>query len=89
TRFYSAGAWHEAGVYLRRDLAPGQTVAGPAIIIEPNQTIVIEPGWGATLTGHDHLVLKRREARPAAQAIGTSADPVLLEIFNNLFMSIA
>jgi 5-oxoprolinase (ATP-hydrolysing) len=89
TRFYSAGAWHAAGVHLRADLTPGHVIAGPAIVIEPNQTIVIEPGWSAKLTALDHLVLERREARPAARAVGTSADPVLLEIFNNLFMSIA
>ncbi len=89
SRFYSNGAWHDAEIYRRQSIAPGHVISGPAIIIEPNQTIVIEPGWAARLTGHDHLVLQRVVARPNAGAVGTSADPVMLEIFNNLFMSIA
>ena len=73
-----------------RQLTPGASVEGPALIIEPHQTIVIEDGWRADLTAKDHLVLdaRRRRCRSAA-AIGTEADPVMLEIFNNLFMSIA
>jgi len=89
TRFYSQDGWHDAPVVLRADVTPGRTVAGPAIVIEPNQTIVVEPGWRATCTARNHLVLRRVVARPNAVAIGTSADPVMLEIFNNLFMSIA
>ena len=89
TRFFSGGAWHDAGVYLRAQLQPGNLMTGPAIIIEANQTIVIEAGWQAHLTGKDHLVLRRIEALPSRHAIGTAADPVMLEIFNNLFMSIA
>ena len=89
TRFFSQGEWREAGVFLRSDLEPGAKFAGPAILIEPNQTIVVEPGWEAHLTGKNHIILKRREALQRARAIGTEADPVLLEIFNNLFMSIA
>ena len=50
---------------------------------------MIEPGWRATLTPRDHLVLERVEAARRAHAIGTTADPVLLEVFNNLFMAIA
>ncbi|MFL9826843.1 hydantoinase B/oxoprolinase family protein [Rhodoplanes sp. SY1] len=88
-RFFSGGAWHDAGIFLRAQLRPGHVVTGPAIVIEPNQTIVIEPGWQARLTAHDHLVLRRVVARPQTEAIGTKADPVMLEIFNNLFMSIA
>src|SRR4029077_1359204 len=57
TRFYSTGQWHDAAVYTREQLAPGHLVAGPAIIIEPHQTIVIEDGWRAELTAKDHLVL--------------------------------
>ncbi|MFD2181371.1 hydantoinase B/oxoprolinase family protein [Rhodoplanes azumiensis] len=88
-RFFSGGVWHDAGIFLRTQLLPGDAVTGPAIVIEPNQTIVIEPGWQARLTGHDHLVLRRVVARPQREAVGTRADPVMLEIFNNLFMSIA
>ncbi|HVL70892.1 MAG TPA: hydantoinase B/oxoprolinase family protein, partial [Beijerinckiaceae bacterium] len=89
TRFFSDGAWRDAQVYLRADIAPGHRIPGPAIVVEPNQTIVVEEGWAATLTGKDHLVLERVKPLPARTAIGTAADPVMLEIFNNLFMSIA
>ncbi|BCM91954.1 acetophenone carboxylase gamma subunit [Abditibacteriota bacterium] len=89
TRFYSQEETHDAAVVLRSAMEPGQTVTGPAIIIEPNQTIVIEDGWQAKLTAQDNLVLTRIKALPERTAIGTRADPVMLEIFNNLFMSIA
>ena len=89
TRFFSQGQWHEAQVILRDQLAAGMSLPGPALLIEPHQTIVIEPGWRAEITQHDHVVLTRFAALPARHAIGTDADPVLLEIFNNLFMSIA
>jgi 5-oxoprolinase (ATP-hydrolysing) len=89
TRFYSGGAWRDAGVYTRDQLAPGHKVAGPAIIIEPHQTIVVEDGWEAELTAKNHLVLARMVPLARGHAIGTKADPVMLEVFNNLFMSIA
>ena len=89
TRFYSQGAFHDASVFVRETMQRGQTVTGPAIIIEKNQTIIIEDGWQARLTEHDHVVLTRIKALPKRVAIGTEADPVMLEIFNNLFMSIA
>src|SRR5215510_14545561 len=89
TRFFSDGRWHRANVFTRDQLKPGHTVPGPAIIIEPHQTIVIEPGWQAALTAHDHLVLRRVKTLKRKRAIGTHADPVMLEVFNNLFMSIA
>jgi 5-oxoprolinase (ATP-hydrolysing) len=89
TRLFSKGQWHDAAIVRREALAPGQQVAGPAIIIEPNQTVVVEEGWSAKLTARDHLVLVRAKALVQNAAIGTKADPVMLEIFNNLFMSIA
>jgi 5-oxoprolinase (ATP-hydrolysing) len=89
TRFYSSGAWHDAAVFTRDQLKPGHAVAGPAILIEPHQTIVVEDGWRATLTVKNHLVLERATALKRQSAIGTEADPVMLEVFNNLFMSIA
>ncbi|WP_460449132.1 hydantoinase B/oxoprolinase family protein [Alsobacter sp. SYSU BS001988] len=89
TRIYSAGALREAAVFAREQLAPGHVVRGPALVIEPHQTVVIEDGWQAALTAKDHLVLTRAVALPKRTAVGTSADPVMLEIFNNLFMSIA
>jgi 5-oxoprolinase (ATP-hydrolysing) len=89
TRFYSNGKWQRALVYTRDTLVPGQKVKGPAIIIEPHQTVVVEHGWQAELTAKNHLVLRRVQKLTRARAIGTHADPVMLEVFNNLFMSIA
>jgi 5-oxoprolinase (ATP-hydrolysing) len=89
TRFYSRGQWHEATVYTRTQLSPGHAVAGPAIVIEPHQTIVVEDGWRASITAKNHLVLERAVDLKRQSAIGTDADPVMLEVFNNLFMSIA
>src|SRR5579864_1345534 len=89
TRFFSGGKWQRAPVYTRDLLAPGHKVKGPAIIIEPHQTIVVEHGWQAELTAKNHLVLRRVQKLVRARAIGTKADPVMLEVFNNLFMSIA
>ena len=89
TRFYSRGQWHDATVYTRTQLSPGHAVAGPAIVIEPHQTIVVEDGWRASITAKNHLVLERAVGLKRQSAIGTDADPVMLEVFNNLFMSIA
>jgi 5-oxoprolinase (ATP-hydrolysing) len=89
TRFYSGGTWWDAAVYTRAQLAAGHKVHGPAIIIEPHQTIVIEDGWRAEITAKNHLVLERVVPLERQSAIGTQADPVMLEVFNNLFMSIA
>jgi 5-oxoprolinase (ATP-hydrolysing) len=88
-RLFSNGRWHEAPVYRRENLMPHRAVTGPAVIVEPTSTIVIEPGWQGTLRDSGDLVLTR--ARPVQRtfAAGTRADPVLLEIFNKLFMSIA
>ena len=89
-RLYCGGGWHKAGIFRREALAPGHRITGPALIIEANQTIVVEPGWSARITGRDHVLLKRHQARARAIAAGTkAADPILLEVFNNLFMNIA
>jgi 5-oxoprolinase (ATP-hydrolysing) len=88
-RIYTQGAFRDAAVYERDDLRPGDAIAGPAVIRERNATTVIEPGWRAELTPRDHLVLTRSEKAQRAHALGTTADPVLLEVFNNLFMAIA
>jgi 5-oxoprolinase (ATP-hydrolysing) len=89
TRFFSGGKWHKALVYTRDTLSPGHKIKGPAIIIEPHQTVVVEHGWQAELTAKNHLVLRRVQKLARGRAIGTHADPVMLEVFNNLFMSIA
>ncbi len=87
---YSAGAWYRAPVFPRDHLTPGQSIVGPALVIEANQTIVVEAGWGASINSKDHVVLQRVEKLQRQDAIGTlNADPIMLEVFNNLFMSIA
>ena len=88
-RVYTEGTFHDARVYDRDALRPGDAIDGPAIVRERNATTVVEPGWRATLTARDHMVLERVQAVRRAHAIGTTADPVLLEVFNNLFMAIA
>ena len=93
-RMYTVGtsgapAWHDAALVVREDLRPGDVIPGPAIIAEKNATTVVEPGWQAQLTDLDHLLLNRCAARAVHCAVGTTADPVLLELFNNLFMNIA
>ncbi|HVT55107.1 MAG TPA: hydantoinase B/oxoprolinase family protein, partial [Xanthobacteraceae bacterium] len=89
TKFFSRGEWQSANVYLREGLLPGHRIPGPALIIEPNQTVVIEDGWQAEVTAKNHLLLSRVKELARTKAVGTEADPVMLEIFNNLFMSIA
>ncbi|HSS29265.1 MAG TPA: hydantoinase B/oxoprolinase family protein, partial [Usitatibacter sp.] len=85
----SGGTRFRTPVYAREKLAPGITIAGPAIIAERNATTVVEPEWHARVTELDHLVLERITERRSRYALGTRADPVMLEVFNNLFMSIA
>jgi 5-oxoprolinase (ATP-hydrolysing) len=89
TQIFSKGAWRKANVVLRESLAVGAALDGPALVIDPNQTIVVEHGWRASVTPKNHVVLRRVEPLPRREAIGSKADPVMLEIFNNLFMSIA
>ena len=83
---------HGAGrapIHERAALAPGHRVAGPAIVVEPTATTVVEEGWEARMTTRGDLVLERVVPRPRRAAVGTDVDPVMLEIFNNLFMAIA
>ncbi|ADV12259.1 hydantoinase B/oxoprolinase family protein [Mesorhizobium ciceri] len=86
---FTEGEWRTSPIFRREALKPGNRVAGPALIIEPNQTIVIEPGWLAEITARNHVLLRRVEKKRRQAALGTEADPVMLEVFNNLFMSIA
>jgi 5-oxoprolinase (ATP-hydrolysing) len=87
-RVYSGGSWRNAPLRHRERMRPGDAVTGPAIIAEANATTVVDDGWRATLTASGHLLAERVVAAAGPDA-GTEADPVLLEIFNNLFMSIA
>ncbi len=89
TRIYANGEWHDTPLYDRSVLKPGFTISGPALIIEAHNTTVIEPGWQVEISNLDHMVMTRAVAAKREFAIGTDADPVMLEVFNNLFMSIA
>ncbi|TCP59926.1 5-oxoprolinase (ATP-hydrolysing) [Rhodovulum bhavnagarense] len=86
---FSGGQWQDAAVVRREHLTPGRAITGPALVIEPNQTVVVEPGWRAEVTAHDHILMTRVQVAARDHALGTEADPVLLEVFNNLFMNIA
>ena len=93
-RMFTAGSdgvsrWWDAGIFVREDLRIGDQIVGPAIIAEKNATTIVEPGWQAQVTRLDHLLLNRKEPRQTKHAAGTTVDPVLLEVFNNLFMNIA
>ncbi|SLN19781.1 Acetophenone carboxylase gamma subunit [Roseovarius litorisediminis] len=83
------GAWRDVPLYERSRLDPSAQVAGPAVISEPTGTNVIEPGWAAHVDAMGNLILERTQAKERDLAAGTQADPVLLEVFNNLFMSVA
>ncbi|MBA2490775.1 MAG: hydantoinase B/oxoprolinase family protein, partial [Gammaproteobacteria bacterium] len=86
---FSGGRWWKASLFIRDAMHPGHTIDGPAIIAETNATTVVEPGWRARVTDLEHLVLERVQPRHTHKGIGTTVDPVMLEVFNNLFMNIA
>ena len=83
------GVEHETPVFRRDALAAGDAVDGPAILLESTATTVVEPGWRAGLAASGDLVLERVVALARESAVGTDCDPVMLEVFNNRFMSIA
>ena len=85
----SGGASYRTPVYARDDLDPGESLDGPVILAEPAGTVVVEPGWRAERTAQGALLLRRVQPRPERAQVGTAVDPVQLEIFGNLFMSVA
>nr|VFJ47730.1 MAG: 5-oxoprolinase (ATP-hydrolysing) [Candidatus Kentron sp. FW] len=86
---YTGGTTFKAPIYERQTLTAGMLVPGPALLVEPNATTVIEPEWQAKVTPQGDLLLTRSKPAARRAAVGTNADPVMLEVFNNLFMSIA
>ncbi len=87
---FSGGEAHATPVFERTSLRPGDRIEGPALIREANATTVIEPGWAADVTRLDHLLLVRTAPRAGRETMASGLpDPVLLELFNNLFMSVA
>ncbi len=87
-RMYTGGAWRDVPLRRRERMASGEAVTGPAVITEANATTVVDDGWRASVTEGGHLLVERVRARTEAE-VGTEADPVMLEVFNNLFVSIA
>lgn len=85
---HTGGAWRDVPLHRREELPPGETVTGPAIITEASATTVVDDGWQAAMTDDGHLIMERVAVTESSD-LGTEADPVLLEVFNNLFMSIA
>ncbi len=84
-----SGAWRQVPLVERESLGLGQSIDGPAILTEHTGTNVIEPGWRATCAKGGNLILERVVRAERSEAIGTKVDPIMLEVFNNLFMSIA
>jgi len=88
-RVWFGKGWRDAPIYNRDALRRGARIQGPAIVAEANATTVLEPGWRATVDPADCLILTRARRAARTEAVGTRADPVLLEVFNNLFMHVA
>jgi 5-oxoprolinase (ATP-hydrolysing) len=99
-KMYARESWYDTPVYQRQELQPGDKIDSPAIIIEPTGTNVLEPGWCAEVTHHNHLILRKNQLGATLVVAQiqeleipkinlSQPDPVILEIFNNLFRSIA
>ncbi|EAR22509.1 hydantoinase B/oxoprolinase family protein [Nitrococcus mobilis] len=86
---WQAGRYRQSPLFDREQLRPGDVLTGAAIIRDPVSTIVVEPGWQARVTRKNHLILERIIPLPNHTGIATAVDPVMLEVFNNLFMSVA
>ncbi|MFG2212746.1 hydantoinase B/oxoprolinase family protein [Streptomyces sp. NPDC048638] len=88
-RMYAQGRRRDTRLHRRTDLRPGDRITGPALIAEEDATTVLDPGWRAEVGERGHLLLSRVTERGGRSAVGTGADPVMLEVFNSLFMAIA
>jgi 5-oxoprolinase (ATP-hydrolysing) len=88
-RLWLRSAPVEVPLFARETLEPGQRIDGPALIVEPNATTVVEPGWRVEITNRNHMLLRHCAPRGRSADLGTTSDPVMLEVFNNLFMAIA
>jgi 5-oxoprolinase (ATP-hydrolysing) len=88
-KMWCVDQWRDVPVYARAHLPAGKRVTGPALIVEPNATTIVEPGWRAAVHETGTLLLTRLGRRVRRESLGREADPVMLEVFNNLFMHVA
>ena len=88
-RMWVEGGFADVPTYDRTRIGKGLRIDGPAIVNEPTATTVVETGWQAECIAGGALVLRRVVALDRTEAVGTAVDPIMLEVFNNLFMSIA
>jgi 5-oxoprolinase (ATP-hydrolysing) len=88
-RVWCGEGWHDTPVYQRSALRAGATVRGPALLVEAHATTVVEPGWRATVHANGTLLMTRARRRRKREHVGGAADPIMLEVFNNLFMHVA
>jgi 5-oxoprolinase (ATP-hydrolysing) len=79
----------EARLYRAEGLRPGARISGPAILADRNATTVVEPGWEALVVAGGSMELTRVQPRIGERTAGPHVDPVMLELFNNIFMNIA
>jgi 5-oxoprolinase (ATP-hydrolysing) len=84
-----AAGWREAKLFHAAELHAGARIAGPAIIADRNATTVVEPGWEAVMVAGGCIELRRCRGAAAGRKLGLHADPIMLELFNNIFMNIA
>lgn len=88
-RFFSSGQWHDAAIFFLADIASGTNIPGPALLIDPHSTIVVESRWAAQMQDDGSLILSRGRDAGDGVRISAEIDPIQLEIFNNLFMTVA
>ena len=88
-RLYTSNGWRDAAVYPRRHLVPGESVAGPALIVDATSTTVVDADWKLHVDTVGRMVLRHADATAVRNDCDSIADPVLLEIFNNHFMNVA
>ena len=86
---WCADGWRNVPVYDRARLPAGTRFTGPALVAEANATTIVEPGWRAEVHATGTLVLTRMGRRTRRESVGRDADPIMLEVFNNLFMHVA
>jgi 5-oxoprolinase (ATP-hydrolysing) len=94
--FFENG-WEEVSVFISDNLQPGHVIIGPALIIQPISTVVIEIGCTARITSCGDLDITVLSSSPTNAERKTSSnelfcikeDPVMLSIFGHRFMGVA